>query len=228
MFRAEPHDTPRHLAEYVSLDAEIGFIDDHRTVMAFCRAAVSGMLTGVGERAGPALAVLGIKPPAVPAEIPVIHFSEAQRLIEDSTGEALGGELDLAPAHERWLGEWAAREYDSEFVFVEGYPMAKRPFYTHPEPGRQEFSASFDLLFRGLELVTGGQRLHRHEDYLRALAERGMRPEPLEGYLQAFRYGMPPHGGFAIGLERFVARLVGAQNIRETTLFPRDLTRLSP
>jgi nondiscriminating aspartyl-tRNA synthetase len=106
--------------------------------------------------------------------------------------------------------------------------MAKRPFYTHPEPRRPEFSNSFDLLFRGLELVTGGQRLHRHEDYLAALAARDLTPEPYEGYLQAFRYGMPPHGGFALGLERWVARLTGAQNIRETTLFPRDLHRLTP
>ncbi|MBA3428781.1 MAG: aspartate--tRNA(Asn) ligase [Actinobacteria bacterium] len=228
VFRAEPHDTPRHLAEYVSLDAEIGFIEDHRTVMGFCREAVVGMLEGVAGRAGTALAQLGIHLPMVPDEIPVLHFADALALIEEGTGEAVTGELDLAPSHERWLGEWALRTYGSEFVFVEGYPMDKRPFYTHPEEGRPEFSASFDLLFRGLELVTGGQRLHRYEDYLRALAERGMSAAPLEGYLQAFRYGMPPHGGFAIGLERFVSRLTGVQNIREATLFPRDLKRLSP
>ncbi len=106
--------------------------------------------------------------------------------------------------------------------------MVKRPFYTHPEPGRSEFSNSFDLLFRGLELVTGGQRLHRYDDYIAALAAKGQSPEPLDGYLAAFRHGMPPHGGFAIGLERFVARLTGAANVREVTLFPRDLHRLSP
>jgi nondiscriminating aspartyl-tRNA synthetase len=106
--------------------------------------------------------------------------------------------------------------------------MAKRPFYTHPEPGRPEFSNSFDLLFRGLELVTGGQRLHRYADYLSALASRGMTTDGLEGYLEAFKYGMPPHGGFALGLERWVARLAGVANVRETTLFPRDLQRLTP
>jgi nondiscriminating aspartyl-tRNA synthetase len=111
-------------------------------------------------------------------------------------------------------------------VFVVGYPMVKRPFYTHPDPVRLEFSNSFDLLFRGMELVTGGQRLHRYEDYLNALA--GVDIGPLEGYLAGFRYGMPPHGGFAIGLERWVARIVGADNVREVTLFPRDLTRLTP
>ena len=113
-------------------------------------------------------------------------------------------------------------------MFVTGYPMVKRPFYTHPEPGDPQWSNSFDLLFRGLELVTGGQRLHRYEDYLAALERTGQPVEPYEGYLEAFRHGMPPHGGFAIGLERFVARLTGAANVREVTLFPRDLHRLTP
>jgi len=111
-------------------------------------------------------------------------------------------------------------------VFVTGYPMAKRPFYTHPDPARPAYSNSFDLLFRGVELVTGGQRLHRYGDYVAAL--RGQDLAPYAGYLDAFRHGMPPHGGFAIGLERFVARLAGLANVREATLFPRDLNRLSP
>ena len=228
VFRAEPHDTGRHLAEYVSLDAEIGFIDDHFTVMRFAREAVSGMVNGVRERASGALDVLGLDLSDVPAEIPHVHFADAQEMIQAATGEQVVGEPDLAPAHERWLGEWALREHGSEFVFVVGYPMSKRPFYTHPEPRRPEFSNSFDLLFRGLELITGGQRLHLYEDYLAALSARDLSPEPFEGYLESFRYGMPPHGGFAIGLERFVARLTGATNIRETTLFPRDRSRVSP
>ena len=106
--------------------------------------------------------------------------------------------------------------------------MSKRPFYAHPEPGRPEFSNSFDLLFRGLELSTGGQRLHRLGDYLAALEARGESPEPYRSYLQTFAHGMPPHGGFALGLERFVARLIGEDNVRLTTLFPRDLHRLTP
>jgi nondiscriminating aspartyl-tRNA synthetase len=120
------------------------------------------------------------------------------------------------------------RRGGSEFVFVLGFPMAKRPFYTHPDPSRPGYSNGFDLLFRGLEIVTGGQRLHRYEDYVQALEAEGEPLEPYEGYLEAFRFGMPPHGGFALGLERFVARLVGAGNIRETTLFPRDRNRLTP
>ena len=218
VFRAEPHDTARHLAEYVSLDAELGFIGDHTDVMAVLRSTLAGMVDAV--------AALDVAPPEVPAEIPCIDFTAAQHMIEAGTGEPTVGEADLAPAHERWIGEWARREHGSDFVFVTGYPAAKRPFYTHPDPARPGFTNSFDLLFRGIELVTGGQRLHRYDDVIAALGDQD--PGPLAGYLDAFRYGMPPHGGFAIGLERWTARLVGAANIREVTLFPRDLNRLSP
>jgi nondiscriminating aspartyl-tRNA synthetase len=228
VFRAEPHDTPRHLSEYVSLDAELGFITDHRDVMGVARDAVAGMVDAVRATAAAAISDLDLALPTVPAEIPAIHFADAQQLITAATGESLDGEPDLAPAHERWLGEWALREHSSELLFVTGYPMVKRPFYTHPDPDQPEFSNSFDLLFRGLELITGGQRLHRYYDYVAALAAQGQTAADYDSYLQAFKFGMPPHGGFAIGLERWVARLTGAANIRETTLFPRDLNRLAP
>ena len=227
VFRAEPHDTPRHLNEYVSLDAEMGFIESHRTVMAVLREVVAGMLDTVGDEAGSALALLGADRPPLPETIPILHFTEAQRLLAESrpSGEE---PLDLAPADELRLGAWARQEFGSDFLFIEGYPAAARPFYTHPDPERPGYTRGFDLLFRGLELVTGGQRLHRYQDYIGALSRRGIDPAPFAGYLQAFRFGMPPHGGFAIGLERFVARLLGIDNLREATLFPRDLTRLNP
>jgi nondiscriminating aspartyl-tRNA synthetase len=227
-FRAEPHDTTRHLAEFTSLDLELGFIDDHRAVMGAARDAVAGMADGVDVRAQQAVELLGIEVPEVPVEIPSVPFTEAQELIESTTGRGVVGEPDLAPADERWLGEWARREHASDFLFVVGYPLEKRPFYTHPDPARPGYSNSFDLLFRGLELLTGGQRLHRYGDYLQALAARGLSPEPFEGYLEAFRYGMPPHGGFGMALERWVAQLTGVRNIREVRLFPRDRTRLEP
>ncbi|MDG4799485.1 aspartate--tRNA(Asn) ligase [Micromonospora sp. WMMD980] len=223
VFRAEPHDTVRHLAQYTSLDVELGFVSDHRDVMAVLRDTLAGMLAGVTERAAGALDTLGVTVPGVPAEIPAVHFTDALKI-----AGAPADEPDLAPAHERALGEWVRVEHGSDFLFVTGYPMAKRPFYTHPDPARPTHSNGFDLLFRGMELVTGGQRLHRHADYLAALAARGEPVEPYAGYLDAFRHGMPPHGGFAVGLERFVARLTGAANVREVTAFPRDLHRLTP
>ena len=222
VFRAEPHDTVRHLAEYRSLDVELGFIRDHRDVLAVHRDGPAGMVEAAGSEEA-AVASTGASLPVVPDEIPVIHFADALALVG-----APADEPDLAPEHERALGAWALAEHGSDFLAVEGYPMAKRPFYTHPQPDDPRWSNSFDLLFRGLELVTGGQRLHRASDYERAIRARGEDPASYDAYLQAFRHGMPPHGGFAIGLERWVARLVRAANIREVTLFPRDLNRLSP
>jgi nondiscriminating aspartyl-tRNA synthetase len=228
VFRAERHDTARHLAQYTSLDAEFGFITDHRDVMAVLREVIAGMAAGVRENAGAAAELLEVTLPRVPDPIPEIGFTDAQELIAASAGWDPRGEPDLSPADERWLGEWASREHDSDLLYVTGYPMAKRPFYTHPDPRQPGYSNSFDLIFRGVELVTGGQRLHRHADYLAALAERGQDPGPYASYLAVFEHGMPPHGGFAIGLERWTARLTGAQNVRQVTLFPRDLHRLSP
>jgi nondiscriminating aspartyl-tRNA synthetase len=228
VFRAEPHDTARHLAQYASLDAEFGFITDHHDVMAMLRDVIAGMAAAVAARAGDAAERLDLKIPEVPERIPELHFADAQALIAAEAGWDPRGEPDLSPADERWLGDWALRDHGSDFLFVTGYPMVKRPFYTHPDPGSPEYSRSFDLIFRGMELVTGGQRLHNHGDYLAALGARGEDPAQYAGYLQVFSHGMPPHGGFAIGLERWTARLTGAANIREVTLFPRDLHRLEP
>lgn len=223
VFRAEPHDTVRHLAEYVSLDAEIGFIDDHRDVLAVLREVLAAMVETISAEAADAVAQTGARLPPVPEQIPVLHFSEALELIGADPDEP-----DLTPEHERDLGRWALREHGSDFLAVEGYPAAKRPFYTHPQPGDSRWTNSFDLIFRGLELVTGGQRLHQYNDYKQALDARGEDAGAYGAYLDTFRHGMPPHGGFAIGLERWTARLVEAANVRRTTLFPRDLHRLTP
>ena len=222
VFRAEPHDTVRHLAEYRSLDVELGFIRDHRDVLAVLRDVLAGMVEAAGSEEA-AVASTRASLPVVPDEIPVIHFADALALVG-----APADEPDLAPEHERALGAWALAEHGSDFLAVEGYPMAKRPFYTHPQPDDPRWSNSFDLLFRGLELVTGGQRLHRPSDYDAAIRARGEDPATYAAYLQAFEHGMPPHGGFAIGLERWTGRLVEAANVREVTLFPRDLNRLTP
>jgi nondiscriminating aspartyl-tRNA synthetase len=228
VFRAEPHDTARHLAQYLSLDAELGFITDHHDVMAVLRDVIAAMVAAVRRRARPATALLNVDLPEVPAQLPELHFADAQELIARHAGWDPVGEPDLSPADERWLGEWARREHGCEFLFVTGFPMVKRPFYTHPDPARPAFSRSFDLLFRGMELVTGGQRLHEIADYHAALAGRGDDPAPYASYLQMFGHGMPPHGGFAIGLERWTARLTGAANVRQVTAFPRDVHRLTP
>ncbi len=223
VFRAEPHDTVRHLAEYVSLDVELGFIRDHRDVVAVLRDTVAGMVASIQERAAAATELLGVDVPVVPEELPIIHFRQALEI-----AGAPADEPDLAPAHERAVGAWAKQRYGSDFVVVEGYPTAHRAFYSHPDPAEPHWSRSFDLIFRGVELVSGAQRLHRYDDYVEALTGRGFPLEPYASYVEAFRHGIPPHGGFAIGLERWVARLLEAANVREVALFPRDLHRLAP
>jgi nondiscriminating aspartyl-tRNA synthetase len=229
VFRAEPHETIRHVSEYVSLDVEMGFIRDHRDVMVVLAELVRGILDHLRVNLAGELAALKVVLPSVPEQIPSIYFPEAQELILARWKEDCRGEPDLAPQHERWLGEWAKTEYGSDFLFVTGYPMSKRPFYTHPNPTDPKYSNSFDLLFRGMELVTGGQRLHLYQDYLEAAEQRGFKDlQPYESYFEAFKYGMPPHGGFAVGLERFIMQMLVLDNIRARTLFPRDLDRISP
>jgi nondiscriminating aspartyl-tRNA synthetase len=228
VFRAEPHDTTRHVNEYVSLDVEFGFIEDHFTVMALLREVMAGIFAGLLTHYETELALLQAQLPVVPPQIPHIHFTAAQELILRLHGVDVRNEPDLSPQDERWLGEWAMQEYGSDFLFVTGYPMVKRPFYTHPDPQNPTYSNSFDLLFRGTELVTGGQRLHVYADYLAALEAANLPTIPFETYLEAFQYGMPPHGGFAIGLERLLMQLLALPNLRLATLFPRDMSRLTP
>ena len=232
VFRAEKHATRRHINEYVSLDVEFGFIEDHFTVMEMVTTVITGILDHLSMCHSGVLDQLKVKMPAIniaDGKFPHIHFSDAQDMLQRDFGmdDAVGAP-DLTPEHERTLGTWALEAHNSDFLFVTGYPMRKRPFYTHIDPARPEFSNSFDLLFRGTELITGGQRLHVYQDYLDAIEKMGHSPEAYETYLEAFKYGMPPHGGFAIGLERFVMQLLQLDNIRRATLFPRDLHRLTP
>jgi nondiscriminating aspartyl-tRNA synthetase len=228
VFRAEPHATVRHLNEYVSLDVELGFIRDHRDVMAVLRDLIAAMLDHIRQHHADDLALVGATMPDVPHPIPEIDFREAQALIAQHAGWDPRGEPDLAPADEKWLGDYAREKLASDFIFVTGYPREKRPFYTMPAPDDPIGTNGFDLLFRGTELVTGGQRIHSYPQLIEAAQVKGISPESIAGYLEAFRYGMPPHGGFAIGLERFVMLMVGLGNLREASLFPRDIHRLSP
>jgi nondiscriminating aspartyl-tRNA synthetase len=227
VFRAEEHYTSRHLNEYTSLDLEMGFIESQRDVMDMLAAVLQAMFDAAQAETPSEIAALGIDLPST-AGIPTITFREGQDIILNRHGEDRSHEPDLSPQDERWLSEWAKAEHGSDFVFVTHFPTAKKPFYTYYDPADPEFSESFDLIFRGSELVSGGRRINRCDHLLASLEQRGMNPEPFSGYIEAFKYGMPPEGGFAIGAERLLARLTGAENIRETTLFPRDVNRLAP
>lgn len=214
VFRGEKHATPRHLSEYSSLDLELGFITDHTDVMAVVEKAVKDIVEKTDG-------MPGTEKPLVPEKFPVLKLREAQEILGVSTDEP-----DLEPEHERAICEWAKKEHGSDFVFITHYPMSKRPFYTYEDETDQGFSKSFDLLFRGLEISTGGQRVHNHDELVERIKSRGLDPEKFLFYLQAFKVGMPPHGGAAIGLERITARLCNLANVKEATLFPRDLNRI--
>lgn len=227
-FRAEPHHTTRHLTEYTSLDLEMGFIDSFEDVMD----AVEGVVRAMIRRA---ISTYGSRikecfPDAIleePKEIPRITIREAYKLLESAGVEVEWGE-DLSSEGERKLGEIIEREYGSPMVFVTEYPWRARPFYTMKKPDDPEWTLSFDLLFRGLEIATGGQREHRYEVLVKQIEEKGLNPRNFEWYLNMFRFGAPPHGGAGIGLERVAMQLLGLGNIREARLLPRDPERLTP
>lgn len=227
VFRAEEHATVRHLNEYNSLDVEVGFISGYEEVMDLLIGVIEAMITTAMDRHPSDIELLGIEMPRF-GNVPRITLREGQRLIKELHGVDNTAEPDLSPQDERWLGGWADREYNTDFVFVTHFPTAKRAFYTMPDPADPEYSLSFDLIYKGQELVSGSQRINSYDQQLEAMTARGMDPAPFESFLQALRFGMPPEGGFAIGSERLLMRLVNAENIRETTLFPRDVNRLTP
>ncbi|HKM43578.1 MAG TPA: aspartate--tRNA(Asn) ligase [Limnochordia bacterium] len=226
VFRAEKHATSRHLNEYVSLDLEMGFIESEHDVMDLENRLLVQMFAQVQERCAKELDLLGICLPEVPS-IPRIALSEALEVLEREYGrERSDKEADLDPEGERLLSRYVLEQTGSEFVFVTDYPWEKRPMYTMPKG--EVTTASFDLLFRGLEITTGGQRIHSHELLVENMRKKGLNPAEFSSYLNNFTIGMPPHGGLAIGLERLTAQIIGLSNIRQACLFPRDRHRLTP
>ncbi|MBC8145416.1 MAG: aspartate--tRNA(Asn) ligase, partial [bacterium] len=226
VYRAEPHATSRHLTEYYSLDLELGFIDSVDDVMQLERELLTYVFERINEQFGERLESRGMARLPSMLDVPAWTFDEALERLRDSSGRT---DLvdDLDPAGERELCELAERENGVPAVFVVGFPLASRPFYTHPR-GTTGAAESFDLLFRGLEITTGGQRLHTRAALESALRARNIDPSSFEAHLRMFDVGMPPHGGLAIGLERLTMLICGLSNVREATLYPRDRNRVSP
>ncbi len=227
-FRAEPHHTTRHLTEYTSVDFEMGFIDGYEDVMKTAEEVVKAMINAALSRYGSL--IREYFPEALdktPKDVPRISIREAYKLLEQAGLKVEYGE-DLGTEGERKLGEIVEKEYGSPMVFVTEYPWRVRPFYTMRKPDEPEWTLSFDLLLRGLEIATGGQREHRYRVLLSQVREKGLNPESFKWYLDMFRYGAPPHGGAGIGLERVVMQTLGLKNIREARFTPRDPERLVP
>ena len=227
VFRAEKHNTKRHLNEYTSLDFEMGYIDGFEDIMAMETGFLQYMTALLAKDYQRELKVLNITLPNV-EKIPAVRFDEIKQKVSEKYDRRIKNPFDLEPEEEQLISQYAKEEWDSDFVFVTHYPSKKRPFYAMDDPEDTRYTLSFDLLYKGMEITTGGQRIHDYRMLCEKLEARGMETEGLTHYLDTFKHGMPPHGGLGIGLERLTMKLVGEDNVRETTLFPRDLSRLEP
>ncbi len=227
VFRAEHHDTSRHLNEYTSMDFEMGFINDFTDIMNMEVKVLKYIMDLLKTEYKDELELLHIDVPEI-TEVPSIKFMDAKELIMKKFKYQPQDMKDFDPTEEELLGKYAKKELNSDFLFVTHYPSKKRPFYTMDDPADPEFTLSFDLLFRGLEITSGGQRIHDYNEQVAKMVKCGMNPEQFETYLMLHKYGAPPHGGLGIGLERLTMHLLGAKNVRETTMFPRDINRVTP
>ncbi|MFN4218273.1 MAG: aspartate--tRNA(Asn) ligase [Candidatus Bipolaricaulia bacterium] len=226
VYRAEPHSTTRHLNEYISLDVEMGFIESEQDLLALEARLLRYMFARVKERCAQELKLYEATVPDVPKKIPQITLAKAHKILQEKFHKHNSGDLD--PESERLLCRYAQEELGCELLFVTHYPRERRPMYAMPDSENPALTRSFDLLYKGLEITTGGQRIHEYERLVESMCGRGLDPGSFEFYLEVFKYGMPPHGGFAIGAERLTMQLLNLANVREASLFPRDRTRLTP
>ena len=225
-FRAEPSMTTRHLTEYISLDCEMGFIESWEDLLEACEMVIKNIFSDVEKNCKKELEIWGAKVPEIREKIPRLKLREAQEIIFKRTGKDKRENPDLDPEDEKEICNFVKEKFNSELVFITHFPTSKRPFYTFEDPENPEYTLSFDLLFRGLEIVTGGQRINDYKYLVKKMKRFGLDPKNFKYYLQAFKYGMPPEGGFAIGGERVTKQILGLENVREASLFPRDLQRV--
>ncbi len=227
VFRAEHHDTSRHLNEYISMDFEMGFINSFEDIMNMETGALKYIMNLLKTEYKDEVEILKAEIPEID-EIPAIKFMDAKKIIMEKFKYQPTDMKDFDPEEEQLLGKYAKKEFNSDFIFITHYPSKKRPFYTMDDPNDPEYTLSFDLLFRGLEITSGGQRVHDYNEQVEKMKKCGMNPEEFETYLMLHKYGAPPHGGLGLGLERLTMHLLGRKNVREATMFPRDINRVTP
>ncbi len=228
VFRAEPHFTTRHVNEYIALDAEMGFIENFYDVVKMLNRVMKKMFTMIEKEAAPYLEMYELKLPSVPDEIPCVKLSEIKKIINEKYGHEVAEGTDIDPKGEELAGRYAKEEFDSDFIFVTHYPYAYRPFYTMPSADDPEETCGFDLLFKGMEIATGGQRIHKYDELINNIKKKNIKPDGMEFYLDTFKYAMPPHGGWSLGSERIIKQILNLGSIKEAILFPRDVKRLIP
>lgn len=228
VFRAEPHFTTRHVNEYISLDAEMGFIESYKDVTAMLNKVMAMIFMDLQEKGKKYLAEYGIEISKVPEEIPQVKLAELKKIVKEKYNYEIPAQTDIDPEGEKLAGQYAKQEFDSDFIFVTHYPWKDRPFYTMPNPENLEETFGFDLLYKGVEIVTGSQRIHDYQMLIDNMKKKGVDGKGLEFYLNTFKFAMPPHGGWAIGSERVVQQILNLGSVKEAVLFPRDVKRLSP
>ncbi|MBI3443423.1 aspartate--tRNA(Asn) ligase [Candidatus Woesebacteria bacterium] len=224
-YRAEPSVTTRHLSESIQLDCELGFVD-FEDLLDSLEFVGRETLKYVQKSCSDILKEYQVDELKIGKKVPRVKMREAQKIIQERTGVDHTKEPDLMPEDEREICKWAAEIHGSDLVTVTHYPTKKRAFYTMPDPKDPEYSLSYDLLFKGVEILSGSQRVNDHDQLVNVIKERGLNPENFKMYLQAFKYGMPPEGGFSFGLERITMQILGLGNVREASLFPRDMERV--
>ncbi len=225
-YRAEPSVTTRHLTEATQMDIEIGFIEKFEDLLDALEFVGVSMIKNVADQYENILKDFGVEKPLVSMKIPRLKLREAQEIVSKRTGRDLSKELDLNPEDEKEICEWAKEEHKSDFVTITHFPTKKRAFYTYPDPENPEYSLSYDLLFRGLEILSGSQRINKYDQLVSMMQKKGINPDTFGQYMMAFKYGMPPEGGFSFGLERLTMKLLELSNVREASLFPRDMERI--
>ncbi len=228
VFRAEPHFTTRHVNEYISLDAEMGFIKDYRDITETLNKIIVKIFGYLNEKGGPYLKEYGVELVEAPEKIPYIKLSELREIIKKKYKYEIPGNIDIDPEAERLAGKYAKEEYDSDFIFITHYPFKDRPFYTMRSRENPEETYGFDLIYKGMEIATGSQRVHLYDELIKNMKEKKISGKGMEFYLDIFKFAMPPHGGWGLGSERIIQQILGLGSVKEAVLFPRDVKRLSP
>ena len=226
VFRAEHHDTSRHLNEYISMDFEMGFIESFTDIMNMETGVLKYIMQLLKTEYASEVELLKVDIPEI-TSIPCIRFKDAKEMCVKKL-KHITDMKDFEPEEEAFLGKWAKQQFNSDFLFVTPYLSKKRPFYTMDDPEDPEVTLSFDLIFRGIEITSGGQRIHDYNMQVEKMKKLGMNPDEFETYLMLHKYGAPPHGGLGLGLERLTMHLLGFKNVRNAAMFPRDINRVTP
>ena len=226
VYRAEEHNSSRHLNEYTSLDVEMGFIENVEEVMEMEKQVLQYTFDYVKEHCQKQLDILKVEIPVI-NDIPQMTLAEAQQLLKKKYQKD-SPEGDLNTEGEKCIGNYIKEKYGSDFVFITNYPRTTRPMYTMPNKENPVLTDSFDLLYKGSEITSGGQRIHRQAELIASFKEKGLNPDEFKAYIDSFAYAIPPHGGFGIGLERIIMKFLNLGNIREASAFPRDCDRIIP